>query len=283
MKTLKAIPYQSGYIFVDTEKENWHSGDLISTTNVPIETIKDIDRHYSKQIGYEYLITVVSSRNQYKNCEVRGKIIAQRNLNLEGIPYVGFGKTLIKENGYKCKECGESVSLGRKCKKGCSMKPKNLIIDYITYVGAEEDVERLAIEKFPKAYSGGSFNPNNIYKREIWIDGYKAAQPKKYTEEQVISALIKWQSGEFDHYYEVIQSLQPKIESIEVETELMDVDYAWQLYRDDTQMQFHFHHYDSGLKHFKKEFEHLYQQPITYQKDGKTYLKVTKINYKKDE
>jgi hypothetical protein len=48
---------------------------------------------------------------------------------------------------------------------------------------------------------------------------------------------------------------------VEIEMEDIDVDYAWNLCRDDTTRQFHFHHYDSGMKTIKKEFKHLYQQP----------------------
>jgi hypothetical protein len=39
---------------------------------------------------------------------------------------------------------------------------------------------------------------------------------------------------------------------------LMDVDYAYSLYRDDIERQFHFHHYDSGMVTYKKQYIHLY-------------------------
>ena len=41
---------------------------------------------------------------------------------------------------------------------------------------------------------------------------------------------------------------------------LMDVDYAYQLYRDDIERQFHFHHYSSGKITYKKQYKHLYYE-----------------------
>jgi hypothetical protein len=58
-----------------------------------------------------------------------------------------------------------------------------------------------------------------------------------------------------------IKSLSVKSWEIEVEMEINNVDYAWDLFKHDINKQFHFHHYVSGIKSFKKEFEHLYQQP----------------------
>jgi hypothetical protein len=40
--------------------------------------------------------------------------------------------------------------------------------------------------------------------------------------------------------------------------ELMDVDYAYQLYKDDITREFHFHHYSSGMVTYKKQYIHLY-------------------------
>jgi hypothetical protein len=40
--------------------------------------------------------------------------------------------------------------------------------------------------------------------------------------------------------------------------ELMDVDFAYSLYKDDIERQFHFHHYDSGMITYKKQYKHFY-------------------------
>lgn len=40
--------------------------------------------------------------------------------------------------------------------------------------------------------------------------------------------------------------------------ELIDVDYAYQLYRYDTERQFHFHQYSGGKVAYKKKYKHLY-------------------------
>jgi len=40
----------------------------------------------------------------------------------------------------------------------------------------------------------------------------------------------------------------------------MDVDYAYNLYKDDISRQFHFHHYSSGRVAYKKQYINLYYQ-----------------------
>ena len=152
MKTLKAIPYQSGYIFVDG-KIKPNDGELV------YNDIFGIFPYDSDAMG-----------NYGSTPEV--KIIAQYNLNLEGIPYVEL----------------------------------------------EEDVEELGKGLLTRAFpadTSGYYQEEKELCLDFFKEGYKAAQPKKYTE--------------------VVVHLSDKGEN--------GFEYA------------------------------------TYQKDGKTYLKVTKINY----
>lgn len=84
----KTVTTKEQMFFVDTNKENWNIGCVIHTTNSPFETIKGIDKNYHTQPGYEWLITVDGSGNQYKPCEIYGKVVAQPlESNLSGIPY----------------------------------------------------------------------------------------------------------------------------------------------------------------------------------------------------
>src|SRR5690242_2694755 len=85
----KSRPFNRGLIWIDPVKENWQAGDKIFTTNIPVETVKGIDRNYSTQKNYEYLVTVEGNGNQYKNCEIYGKIIAQtEHLTIPNVPYI---------------------------------------------------------------------------------------------------------------------------------------------------------------------------------------------------
>lgn len=243
MKTLKAIPYQSGYIFVELDVL-LKNGDI---ANAP----------YGNGL-YTY-----SSKDEGNG---KGdKVIAQTtNLNLEGIPYVEIGKTVTKDNGHKCKECGSKVSLGKKCKKGCSMKPGNLIIDVVTYVELEEDIKRLSYEATKKQLIRifGSESKeeieDDIQKRRYYFElGYKAAQPKQYTDEDMVKFCEYFINGNTNMIWDALgkfkQQIKPRIESFEVETN-----------------RARFPKGDDGW-----EDVHEY---ATYQKDGKTFLKVTKIN-----
>jgi hypothetical protein len=262
MKTLKCIPYQQGKILVDEEAEI-KEGDLfipLSGTGWKINEVRLAD-----------------SDGGFNNDHCK-KIIAQHNLNLEGIPYVEIGKTVTKDNGYKCKECGSKVSLGWKCKKGCSMKPGNLIIDVVTYVELEEDVigklihsyfyDSIEVKKSVGRDTGHvAFDKHNI---ELLISQVKkAAQPKKYTEDDLRKAIRMARFNEdvddSTQYSntddKIIQSLQPKIESVEVETEEVNAELINGSWLASTTM-------------FPAR-----EVPITYQKNGRTYLKVNKINY----
>lgn len=79
-------------------KEETNSNDFIWTTNIPIERVKEIDKNYSTQKGYEWLFTVHGSRNQYKSCEVKAKIIA----GIPELPSIDFS-ALSEED---CKKIG---------------------------------------------------------------------------------------------------------------------------------------------------------------------------------
>ena len=106
----------------------------------------------------------------------------------------------------------------------------NLNLEGIPYVELEEDVEQFTLEQIRRAI--------DMAQEQVSVRFYPNEYEFKYTENQII------------------QSLQPKIESVEVE---------W-LHRDEPHL--------NGTSTIT-------DRPITYQKDGRTYLKVKSINYKK--
>jgi len=181
---IKQIPYQSGFVFVDE-----------------ITEIKEGDRY----MNGPYLYTADRFFERESNDK---KVIAQHNLNLEGIPYVEL----------------------------------------------EEDVEKLC------PYEKGGL----LDWRNRWIEGYQANK-KEFTREQMDKAIkmakqIDSVSMAFDYSEdEIIQSLQPKIESIEPEMHEQEVPTG-----------------GSGSTSYPI-FEKVL---ITYQRDGKTYIKA-KVNYEK--
>ncbi len=189
---LKAIPYQSGYIFVDESGSDFKVDDIVYDIINQLVTSK-----IKKEMAVFF--NQVKERNQYF------KIIAQHTLNLEGIPYVE-----LEENEAR---------------------------RYVASILGEHNLDN----------STG----------KMMIECYKSAQPKKYTEEQVRDAIemaqeqksVRYSPNEYEFKYtpdQIIQSLQPKIESIEVEADDS-------IFRD--------------------------PQIFTYQKDGKTYLRIKKISY----
>jgi hypothetical protein len=138
-------------------------------------------------------------------------------------------------------------------------------------VELEEDVEKLAINANKKGWGHlfmrtddgkpyGEFIAKRPYPTffwdavDGWIAGYKAAQPKKYTEEDFKKGLSEAFKASQEGYNitadEIIQSIKPKIESIELEMEFI-------------------------LQALPKDRE----KPVTYQKDGRTFLKVKSIQY----
>lgn len=131
----------------------------------------------------------------------------------------------------------------------------NLNLEGIPYVELEEDVDTKArhiIEEIGWFWHNTESSARNVAR-------HIAAQPKKYTEGDLKKAFFagaKCQNSVHAaaEVHSFIQSLQPKIESIEVEMDWSIANYSI------TQ---------DGWKY------------ISYQKDGKTYLKVKKINYEK--
>jgi hypothetical protein len=139
----------------------------------------------------------------------------------------------------------------------------NLSLENIPHMELEEgiDIDKIALDN--------GWSQSGSWK-DGYLTGYKTAQPKKYTEDDLRNAidmgLSKWMNREKGTLFttiidEVIQSLQPNITSVEVETEVVP-DY---------------NSYSGGNGEIfttnKKE------QCIRYEKEGKTFIKVKKINY----
>ena len=212
-------------------------------------------------------------------------------MNIEPIPYNG-GKIyvdkepLIGDLAYHKFQphlfhiTEANIKIAHDCKKVIAQSP-NLSIEGIPYVEVEEDVESAVNNHFKNYWvkedgaelKGGEISPEMMtsYLCEVsaFIAGYKAASAKgRYTDEDIRKAWNESQKSirfnayrdgsEFNSVDDFIQSLQPKIKSIDIEMEDRS-DY---------------------------EGEELWEimpnlHPITYQKDGKTFLKVKKINYDK--
>ena len=149
----------------------------------------------------------------------------------------------------------------------------NLFLPNIPYVEIDEDIEQIALavnrsRKFPAR--GGL--------EDEFVEGYKAASAKKYTEndlrkafgagvklgneevQEVIGRINQFTALGEDEY---IQSLNPKPVSIEVEATI-----EW---------------WDNNLNSWvgaeDDDTHHSRVVPVTYTKDGKTFLKVLKVNY----
>lgn len=138
----------------------------------------------------------------------------------------------------------------------------NLSLPNIPYVEVEEDYFLSKIQPdfdTKESYQHGFHDAIQVVK-----DHYSA---KKYTEEDLEKAIdmarqgvfTKISDGQTDKEWdytetEIIQCLQPKVVSIEVEMEVGEV------------------HYGSNVKHPCKL--------RTYIKDGKTFLKVKSVNYR---
>lgn len=72
--------YQAYHLYI-TSDDKIKESDYIHTTNIPIEKVKEIIKDYSTQKGYESLY-ICENGNQYKPCEVYGKIIATTDTSL---------------------------------------------------------------------------------------------------------------------------------------------------------------------------------------------------------
>jgi hypothetical protein len=91
------------YIY-ENDKYGYEEGDLIYTTNIPLETVKQIYKDLSDQKGYDWCIMVEGNENQYKPCEIYGKVVASSDLELcqkHGLNYLGIDylKSFVDTNG----------------------------------------------------------------------------------------------------------------------------------------------------------------------------------------
>lgn len=79
----------------------------------------------------------------------------------------------------------------------------------------EEDVEKLALDIFPR-HEDWRLNSDNADKRPIWVDGYNKAKEKyKYTEEDMRKAFLKGVSVTAEGYNaEYAQGNEPDIECV---------------------------------------------------------------------
>lgn len=66
----------------ENDKYGYKEGDLIYTTNIPLETVKQVDKDLSEQKGYEWCVMVEGNDNQYKPCEIHGKVVASSDKGL---------------------------------------------------------------------------------------------------------------------------------------------------------------------------------------------------------
>lgn len=133
----------------------------------------------------------------------------------------------------------------------------NLSLPNIPYVEIEEDIEQLAIE-FSQTKDK---HPNDLI--EGFIAGYKAASAKKYTLDDIHKAVDLARKEPRIMMGDIVESLQPKVVSINVgtTTEWWDgVLNCWVAAEDD-------------------DTQHSRVVPVTYTRDGKTFLKVKKNNY----
>ena len=99
--------------------------------------------------------------------------------------------------------------------------------------------------------------------REWYELGYKAASAKKWSDEELKSKMKKWVMNPDENLWVIslINSLlQPKIKSIEIEMVTVD-NSEW------------------NDEHTVCYRESDIEEPITYQKDGKTFLKVKSVSY----
>jgi hypothetical protein len=177
-----------------------------------------------------------------------------------------------------------SVNQIHDCWKVVAQSP-NLSLEGIPYVEIEEDVVEIARKMgiiFQNEREELLFKI--AYKAALaWFKiGYKAASAKKYTHEDILAAynagnmyakgtVAQAQEYRLDTF---LKSLQPKVVSIEVEMEKKS--------SEDIQIELGIYGHDEGLT--EREYEdykskHSIFKPKTYTKDGKTFLKVKKVNY----
>ena len=224
---LKPIPYQSGFVFVDTE--------IIFNNGDKLTHLKTGERHtFLRWQGsmmvteYETEIGKAEDWTEKSLGYFKEQIIAQHNLNIEGIPHVDVGEDVEQISFSIQQRAADKLNRGQK-----------------PYIASKMYVDYL----------------NTI------IDGFKSAlskaNKKEFTREQVHkmlcefalyyhTSLIKDIANDASEYIDDWCILS-KIESIEPET--------------------------VRSTYYSKE-DKLFQtsEYITYQRDGKTYIKC-KINY----
>ena len=140
-------------------------------------------------------------------------------------------------------------------------------IPNVPYVEIEEDVEKLAWEWCDDHREVGAFKA-----------GYKAALAKKYTEEDMRKLYLgvlqnvgtTTKQSDMPTWEQVLQSLQPKIKSIEIEMEGVKEFMS----EETLQKPFDKNRAEQLWDKYKP-----YKNPVTYQKDGKTFLKVKSVQY----
>lgn len=143
----------------------------------------------------------------------------------------------------------------------------------------EEDITKIATDYVMDNQWGhpvddaGNFMYDEV--KKAFIDGYKAAQAKKWSDEDVETMITDsiwiWNDKGCtikEAIAEVLKKVQPKIKSVEIETENGAVCKVCN---------------NQGLRHCAHPEECGesvdIQIPVTYQKDGKTYLKVKEVKY----
>lgn len=140
----------------------------------------------------------------------------------------------------------------------------NLSLPNIPYVEIEESVEDLAYEYYV------SSPYHDIVSSYHWLNGYKAASAKEWSTQDVIDILNKYYTDEAPGDYikrdigRLLQLLQPKVVSIEVEME----EGEWHSKQTT---------YDQPDREWFVKYD--CPKPTTYVKDGRTFLKVIKVNH----
>lgn len=158
----------------------------------------------------------------------------------------------------------------------------NLSLPNIPYVEIEEDVQELSKKYINNTLKDSESDDYFLGRMKGYEDGYKNTVAKKYTEEDLRKALLeyaKWITGGVpslrfastpeEAMSKIIQSINPKPVSIEVETK--ETGAVCETCN------------KQGVRHCAYPEEcgawKSILTPVTYTKDGKTFLKIEKLNY----
>lgn len=162
----------------------------------------------------------------------------------------------------------------------------NLSLPNIPYVEIEENVKELAEQWFEKDFLNRNyFYVNHEELQKGFIQGYKAASAKKYTEEDLRKVMLeyaKWVTGgvpslrfastQEEAMSKIIQSLKPKVVSIEVE--MIQKGCCW-----NNPANCICEHKGENMRNNGFNGKLYDPIPVTYTKGGKTFVKVKKVNY----